>query len=115
DSLGRLYISDSNFLNDHIHRYDPVTHTFVRFTPSGVQEARSPKSIAFGADGALYVASEFDRNLRIYDGQTGALVAVSWPTNDGTLASDDGVMAPGPGGNVLYIADFSSAQTQVKI
>ena len=60
DAQGRLYLSDSNFLNDRIHRYDPGAGGFVRFTPTGVQEARAPRSIAFGADGALSVAAGFD-------------------------------------------------------
>ncbi|NOS68464.1 MAG: hypothetical protein HOP33_00850, partial [Verrucomicrobia bacterium] len=117
DAQGRLYISDSNFTNDRIHRYDPVTHTFGPFTPDtgSTQEARGPESIAFGADGALYVASNFDRNIRIYDGQTGAFIAETWSDGSGTLFSDDGMMAPGPGGNILFIVDFNPAVTPIQI
>ncbi|PYX69807.1 MAG: hypothetical protein DMG78_20980, partial [Acidobacteria bacterium] len=113
DSAGFLYVGDEG----HIHRYDPDLHRFIQFTESGdaSQDARGPRSIAFGADGALYVASTDDRNIRIYNGQTGAFIATTWPENNGTLFSDVGMMAASPDRQTLYIVDFNPSATQVKI
>ena len=113
DSKGTLYASDAQ--SDIILRFDTVSRQFVPFTPVGNQEARGPRAIAFGADGALYVASNFDRNVRRYNGDTGAFIAETWPSDNGTLFSDLGMMAAGLGGQILYIVDFNPAASQVKI
>ena len=122
DSQGRLYTSDAHFLNDRIHRYEPALGAFVPFTPVGVQEARSPRSIAFGADGALYVAASFDANIRIYDGVSGAFLGTTWGADDGTWSGaggDAGLIAVGPDHRILYVLDLNlnanPAPTQVKI
>ncbi len=108
DASGRLYVSDNQ--TDHVHRWDPVLGQFVQFTAGGgSQEARGPRAIAFGIDGDLYVASSFDRNVRRYNGTTGALVEELWPDGAGVLVSDRGIMAASPDRRILYIADFNPA------
>ena len=83
---------------------------FVQFTVDvGFEDARGPRAIAFGIDGDLYVASNFDRNVRRYNGTTGAFVEELWPSNSGVLVSDRGIMAASPDRRILYIADFNPA------
>ena len=112
DAEGRLYVSDGGDPNA-VYRFDTETLQFVRFTRgAGSQEARGPRGVAFGADGNLYVASNFDRNLRVYDGQSGDFIEETWPSNDGTLNSDEGIIVAGPDG-LIYIADFDGTETRV--
>ena len=78
------------------------TDDFVSAGSGGVQ---SPRYIAFGPDGNLYVASKDSNEVLRYDGATGAFLGAAIPSTAGLVGPFGETF--GPDGN-LYVTGFGS-------
>jgi len=87
DSQGRLYISDA--LNNRIRRVDFGKNIIETIAGTGEKSFggddgpaidasfNNPRDIAFGPDGRLYVADEFNNRIRAIDMTTGIITTVA--------------------------------------
>ena len=104
------------FGGDAIVRYDTTLATFSTFATHPSMDG--PTAMVYGADGNLYVLSEFSHNVLRFNGTTGAFIDefISSSTLATAGVPDPGDMELGPDGN-LYISShfpsFSSPFTAV--
>lgn len=95
----------ANSEKDSVLRYDEATGAprgaFVAAGSGGLDQ---PRDMAFGPDGALYVASFFTGQVLRYDGATGAFLGVFVAAGSGGLDGPH-YFAFGPDAN-LYVSSF---------
>lgn len=99
-----LYVVSEN--NGKILRYDQNSLVFVdTFIDTGA--AFRPISIAFDAQGDLYVAGFDGDSVRLYDGETGALKSTPIAARAGGLDGPEVGMTIGPDGR-LYVPSYNT-------
>lgn len=106
-----LYVAD--LVNKGIQRFDGKTGALIdTFVPAG-SNGRNFSSLTFGPDSNIYVTTSSiddeniaDKDVRRYDGNTGAFIDVFVPAGSGGLNLPSGLTF-GPDGN-LYVGDFTS-------
>ena len=97
------------FSGDVVARYDGTSGALVgTFAAHATMDG--PTAMVYGADGNLYVLSEFSHNVLRFDGTTGAFIDefISSATLGAAGVPDPGDMELGPDGN-LYISSHFPA------
>jgi hypothetical protein len=74
DNAGNIYISE--LTNNDVIKYSPGSTTPTVFVQAGAGGLKSPRALAFGPDGNLYVASQGTSVILKFNGTTGASLGV---------------------------------------
>ncbi len=104
---GMLYLADqdpfANTAYDRILRFNPANSQFVGvFVPSGNLDDTCP--FEFGSDGHIYIADQRTRDIRRFNGDTGAFMGVFASGPPITVPSTPFYARSGPDG-LLYVAN----------
>jgi DNA-binding beta-propeller fold protein YncE len=107
---GNIYVN--SFLNHAVMRYDGTTgaplpspgNSGAQFVASESGGLLGTEAIQFGPDGNLYVASQGEDSIKLYDGATGGFLRAFVPAGSGGLTSPNDLHF-GPDGN-LYVDNY---------
>jgi streptogramin lyase len=97
---GELLVGNAG--SNSVSRYSATGAPLGDFVTPGSGGLASPRGMAFGQDGSLYVASRNSSSVLRYDGSTGAFIDAFVSTGSGGLSTAVGLTF-GPDGN-LYVA-----------